>query len=190
MFKYNKRMTKKEKAIIAVVFGLLFILFTFIPSDTDSTDNQSENSSINNSTENNNSSNTATTTKKSYSYNETFEFDDLEITIGSNYTFTTVDNKYSEHYQKTIVKLPITIKNIKDETHSLNLFYYNIFGSNGTEVDSLWTWFDDSVESAGELRSGASYTKYLYFEYDGNGTYSIEFDDFWTEKLVEIEITK
>ena len=43
----------------------------------------------------------------------------------------------------------------KDETHSLNMFYYKGFGSNGTELDTLGYYFDNSVEEAGELRSGA-----------------------------------
>lgn len=61
---------------------------------------------------------------------------------------------------------------------------------NGTELDTLGYYFDNSVEEAGELRSGASYTKYFYLLYDGNGTYAIEFDS-WTEKItVEFEINK
>lgn len=181
MFKFNKRLTTKIKVIIAVIFGLLFLLFNFIPSDSDSNDMENSNLNNNSSVENNQNNAPA---KKSYSFNDTFEFDDLEITIGSNYTFTTVE--YSDYYQKTIVKLPITVKNIKDETHSLNMFYYSIFGSAGTEVTNVWTYFDDSVESAEDLRTNASYTKYLYFIYDGNGTYAIEFYDYWNEKLVEI----
>ena len=41
---------------------------------------------------------------------------------------------------------------------------------------------DDTVDYAGDLRSGASYTKYLYFLYDGNGTYAIEFNNCFTEE--------
>lgn len=184
MFKFNKRLTMKVKIILAAIFGVLFLLFTFIPSDTETNDNPQENTNSNEEIDNN------TNIKTTYSFDEIFEFDDLEITIGSGYTFVKVDNQYSEYYQKDIVKLPITVKNTKDETHSLNMFYYTIFGSTGTETDNTWVYFDDSVESSGELRSGSSYTKYLYFLYDGNGTYAIEFDDIWDQKTVEIEINK
>ena len=88
----------------------------------------------------------------------------------------------------TVVKVPITVKNLSSETHSLNMFYYSIFGSKGRELDSVSSYFDDSVDFAGELRNGASYTKYLYFLYDGNGTYAIEFDNFSTKVIVEFNI--
>ena len=89
-----------------------------------------------------------------------------------------------------MVKIPVTIKNLKDETHSLNMFYYKTFGSKGTQLDTLGYYFDNSVDEAGDLRSGASYTKYFYLLYDGNGTYAIEFDN-WAKKItVEFEIKK
>ena len=70
------------------------------------------------------------------------------------------------------------------------MFYYSLFGSQGTELDGVSAYFDDTVDYAGDLRSGASYTKYLYFLYDGNGTYAIEFNN-WSDKVeLEFEITK
>lgn len=128
--------------------------------------------------------------KTNYGFNETFIFDDLEITIGSNYTFTKVDNRYSDYHNKTVIKLPITVKNLSSETHGLNMFYYDIYGSYGTEVKKLSTYFDDTVDFAGDLRSGASYTKYLYFLYDGNGEYAIEFDNHSKKITVEFEINR
>lgn len=128
--------------------------------------------------------------KKIYGYNETFAFDNLEITIGENYKFDTVKNHYSDYNGKTVVGLPITIKNLSEETHSLNMFYYDVFGSAGTEVKTLNSYFDDNLDDAGELRYNASYTKYTYFLYDGNGTYSLEFDNYSEKILVEIEINK
>lgn len=149
--------------------------------------NTGTNTSTNNSSTADNSSNNSSN-KNTYGFNETFEFDNLEITIGSDYTTTTVSNQFSEHNGSTVVKVPITVKNLSSETHSLNMFYYSIFGSKGTELDSVSSYFDDSVDFAGELRNGASYTKYLYFLYDGNGTYAIEFDNFSTKVIVEFNI--
>lgn len=129
--------------------------------------------------------------KKEIGFNESFIFDELEIKILSEYTFTKVDNKFSDDYGKSIVKLPIYVKNLADETHGLNMFDYEIYGPNGIKIDNDNTYFDDeSIDYAGDLRSGASYTKYVFFPYDGDGTYAIEFDDWATKKTVEFKISK
>ena len=127
---------------------------------------------------------------KVYGFNETFTFDGLEITIGSDYTFTTVKNQFSEYNNKPAIKIPVTVKNISGETHSLNSFDYDLFGSLGTELDKINYYFDNSIDQAGELKNGASYTKYFYLLYDGDGTYSIEFDNYSEEKEVEFNIIK
>ena len=127
---------------------------------------------------------------KSYGFDEKFEFDNLEITIGSNYSFVTIDNMFSDDNGATVIKLPVTVKNLSEETHGLNMFYYDVYGSKGTRLDSEAAYFDEELDYAGDLRSGASYTKYMYFLYDGNGGYAIEFNN-WTSKVtVEFNITK
>jgi len=133
---------------------------------------------------------TGETENKAVGLGETFVFDDLEITLGKEIKFTKIDNEFSDHNGKTVVKMPITVKNIKEETHSLNLFYYTVYGANGSQVDSVSSYFDDSVDFAGDLRSGASYTKYLYFLYDADGTYAIEFDDWTTKVTIEFNVKK
>lgn len=121
---------------------------------------------------------------------ETFTFDDLEITLGTEISFTKIENEFSEDNGKDVVKLPVTVKNIKDETHSLNMFYYKVFGATGTEANNAFAYFEDSVDEAGEIRSGGSYTKYMYFVYDGDGKYAIEFDN-WIDKVtIEFEVKK
>lgn len=137
----------------------------------------------------NNASSDIVDQKDTISLNELFTFDDLELTLG-NVSFTSIKNSFSEDNGKTVVKVPITVKNVSSETHSLNMFYYHAFGSQGTQLDNESAYFDDSVDFAGDLRSGASYTKYLYFLYDGDGDYSIEFDDFETEVTVEFKVKK
>ena len=127
---------------------------------------------------------------KVYGLNDTFTFDDLEITIGDNIEFTKVNNQFSDYDGKTVVKLPITVKNIKDETHRLNMFYYSIFGTEGIELNSLSAYFDDAVDYAGDLKKDGSYTKYLYFLYDGDGKYSIEFDNYSSKVIVEFDVKK
>lgn len=164
---------------------LLIMLCCLCLSGCTSTNNETPNNAQTNETENNNS-----TESTDYSVNKAFTFDELEITISDDYDFDTIDNIYSEYDNQTVIKVPVTVKNLKDETHSLNMFYYSFFGSQGTELDSVASYFDDSIDFAGDLRKDASYTKYFYILYDGDGTYTIEFDD-WTNKIsIDIEVTK
>lgn len=189
---------KKQKIILIAVIVISIIAFiislssgtTEDKTNNSNANNTNTNTSANNNTNTNSNNSQNSNKKKAYGLNETFTFDDLEITLGSDISYATVDNQFSEHNGKSVVKIPVTIKNLKDETHSLNMFYYKGFGSNGTELDILGYYFDNSIEEAGELRSGASYTKYFYLLYDGNGTYAIEFSS-WTKKItVEFEINK
>jgi len=118
-----------------------------------------------------------------YKFNKLFEFDDLEITISDNITFTKLVNQYSEHNNEDVIKVPVTIKNIDDDDNFLNMFYINYFGSSRSELDNVSTYFNkDCVEFAGQLQPGASYTKYFYFLYDGDGTYTIKLDN-WSEEI-------
>ena len=123
---------------------------------------------------------------------ETFVFDDLEICISETYEFTTVDNQFSEYHNKPVVKIPVTVKNLSNESHNLNFLYVNAFGSSGTQIDIFTMYFDDSViVSAGSLRPGASYTKYFYIPYDGDGKYTFEFKELFSSPIdVDINIKK
>lgn len=131
--------------------------------------------------------------KEEYVLGKAFKFDDLEITIGNEFTYTVVDNEYSDHHQAEVIKIPVTVKNLKDETHGLNMFYYNFYGSKGTRVDTVAALFsenNDSVDFAGDLRTDASYTKYFYVIYDGDGTYTIEFNNFSEKISIDFEVKK
>lgn len=119
-----------------------------------------------------------------------FEFDGLRMKLDDDYTFVTVDNEFSDYYGDDVVRLGVTVENVSDENNSLNMFFYEVFGSKGTELDSVTFYFDDSVDNAGDLKPGASYHTYFYFLYDGDGTYSIDFDN-WTEEIsVSFDIVK
>lgn len=128
------------------------------------------------------------------SYGSTFVFDDLEITIGNaeDVTLAKVDNQFSDNNGADVIVLPVTIKNLKDESHSLNMFYYNFYGSAGTEIDSVSSYFHDSdIEFAGHIRSGASLTSAFHILYDGDGDYYIEFSDLFSEKIeIKLPIAK
>lgn len=185
----NSKKMPKWAIILLVIVGII-ILVGIISSGSDSSDSGSSGVTDYNGKEPSTTETTTTPKKKVYGYNEMFTFDDLEVTIGDNIVFKTVNNRYSEYNGQTVVGVPFTVKNLKEETHSLNMFYYKIFGSAGTEVKTLNSYFDDTLDYAGDLRYNASYTKYTYFAYDGDGTYSIEFDNWSDKKLVEINVVK
>lgn len=189
----NKKSNKNIYIIIAIIvavivigFGIYKIIGYILLNKTLNNANEI----INNVSNTTDSKDKKYTLKNEYGFNEIFEFDGLEITIGSEYEFTTVNNRYSEYNNQVTIKLPITVKNISQETTGLNMFYYDVYGSQGTEVKSLNSYFDENIDDAGDLRSGASYTKYIYFLYDGNGKYDIEFDNWSEHKVVEFNITK
>ncbi len=121
---------------------------------------------------------------------EIIEFDGLELTFGQ-YSFTTVDSKFSQYYGKSVVKIPVTIKNISEAPNSLWSWDYQLFGSSGAESEDVSYYFSDDVYGEGDLLPGKSYTKYFHIIYDGDGVYTILFDVLWGEDIkVEIEVTK
>ena len=135
---------------------------------------------------------TTTTEAAKNTFGSTIVFDDLEITSGTDYHFETLSNEYSDLNGRSVIVLPVTVKNLKEETHSLNMFYYTFFGSQGQELDMVSTYFmfdgANVVDFAGDLRPGASYESNFYFLYDGDGTYVIEFDNWSSEVEAEFDI--
>lgn len=121
---------------------------------------------------------------------EKFTFDNLEIAIGSNITFTTYDNDFDKDSGKDIVKVPINVKNTKDEKNHLSMFYFKIRNSKNVILPSKATYFKDSIDYAEDLNKDESYTKYIYFLYDGNGKYTIEFNNGSEKKEIYLNITK
>lgn len=127
-------------------------------------------------------------TKKSYTLGETFRFDDLDLTFGTDYECVVVKDRYSEHYGAKGIALPVTVKNQGQESNTLNPFFFSIYGTKGTTISSLWTVYDDAIENASRLLPGYSYTKNLYFVYDGDGTYKIEFSTFKDKVTLDFTI--
>lgn len=165
-------------AILGVVLSIISVIIMFVigfnaakeinnsASDYDYSTNIDDDTNYNKST-------------KTAKVGQKFEFSDLEITVGSAYTFTTIDNEYSSLNGETIVKVPVTIKNIDDESNHLNMFYSSVKDPNENTLSKLDSYFySDSVGYADDLETGESYTKYLYFKYVNDGTYKIIFNDY------------
>ena len=173
----------KKKIINIMLIAIMVIGLTGCGSDV------SDNSNSNNNTDNS-ANNSKTEEKNKYGLGDTFIFDNLELTFYSKYSFTTIKNKYSEHNGKSVIKLGVKVKNIASEKNSLNMFYYSLFGSQGTELDGVTSYFDDTIDFAGDLKPNASYKTYFYILYDGDGKYSIDFDNFSQEVSIEFDVKK
>lgn len=121
----------------------------------------------------------------------TFEFDGLEISIGSELKWSIIDNQASDKNGAEVFGVLITIKNLTDKTHGLKAPYITRFGSRGSKLGSgVDVYFEDSMFTMGDLRSGAEGTAYLYFLYDGDGTYYIELSNRKINAEVELVIEK
>ena len=120
----------------------------------------------------------------------TFTFEDFEISFGNNYSFTTVENTYSEYNGKAVVKVPVTLKNLKETSNHLNMYYHEYYGPTGTQLPSLRTYFSSDAIDYGYLSAGETQTKYIYLLYDGDGKYKIKFNNYKEEKTVYLNIKK
>lgn len=127
---------------------------------------------------------------KEYNMNESFIFDNLKITVKNNYSFVKLKNEYSKYNGRNVVKVPVVVKNISDKNYSLNLYYYTLYNQNGKEIDEVAAYFDESLFYAKDLKPDESYTKYLYFMYEGDGTYSITFKNKEESINVDFSIIK
>ena len=127
---------------------------------------------------------------KDLTFGDTFTFDDLEITISDQINWVKLDNQFSENNGADVIEIPVTIKNLKDQTHGLNAFYYNFYGPDGNKLDSVFSYFDNDVFSAGDMRSGSTQNTYFHLLYAGDGDYYIEFSFMSDPISVKIPILK
>lgn len=165
---------------LLLVFILLFSLTGCNSKDKDETNSNKDSVSDNSKAEN----------LEKAILGETFQFDNFEVTLDKTYSLVTLNNEDADQNGNTVVKLGVNIKNIYEEAKAFNMFYYTLIGSKGNKLDSVATYFDDSIDFVGDVESGASVKKYFYFLYDGDGTYKIEFDNFLEQKTVEFDVKK
>lgn len=117
-----------------------------------------------------------------YSLNETFNIMEFEINVSDDIKVITHDNGTE------IIKIPITIKNTGTEASKLSMFYYKFYNSQGEEIASNGSSFNDSLDYAEKLNSNESYVKYLYYPKGEYKNYYIEFNDTYKKYKVGIQI--
>ncbi len=111
-----------------------------------------------------------------YALGEPFVFRGLEYTFDTTYSFTTIDNQYSNHNKEEVIKIGATVKNVSEELNSIDKHYISTLGPNGKKLDSISVSFGDSFNHADDLEQNASFKTYFYLLYVGNGEYYIAFD--------------
>lgn len=117
---------------------------------------------------------------------DTFNFDDFEITLGTELDFTKIKNKYSDHHKESVIAVPVKATNKGEETGSVNMFFVKYFGPDGTEIDNVMYYFDDDILNKGSIRPNATLEGYFHLLYAGDGDYYISFDNY--SKRVEVKI--
>lgn len=181
----------KKKILSILLVGIIAIGLTGCSNDNNTNNEENNNSNNNyNNSSNDSSNNSNTIQNNKYGLGDTFVFDGLELTFDTTYSFATIKNKYSKHNGKSVIKLGINVKNVSSQKNSLNMFSYDLFGSQGTELDSITSYFDDTIDYAGDLKPDASYKSYFYILYDGDGKYSIDFDNYSQEISIEFNVAK
>ena len=118
----------------------------------------------------------------------TITFEGLTIQFGNEIQTTTLENQFSDHNGDTVLAVPVTITNNSSKSTHLNMYAVKAFGSKGVELDQVFTYFDDDARMAGDMRPGASQEAKLYFLYDGNGTYYLDFGIYKTAEEVEVPV--
>ena len=117
-----------------------------------------------------------------YNLNEVFTIMDFEIKVLDNIKII------NDREGKEIVKIPVEVKNLSEDSSKLSMFYYKFFNSYDEEIESKGSDYNDSLDYASSLNHNESYVKYLYYPKGDNKYYYIEFNDTFKKYKVGIEI--
>ncbi len=117
-----------------------------------------------------------------------FTYNDLEITVGNQVRFTKFFNNYDKNYNKTVVKLRMSVKNLADKSSGLAPFSFNVIAPDGSNTDVILTYYDDNINKLGDLNVGAKKEGVLYFIYQGNGDYKVNLKRSYNEEPISILI--
>lgn len=171
-----------------IVILLVTVMFSTCNNQNDSNTVNRENNDISMVGESIDDKDNTSEIKKEINIGDSFVFDDLEITV-IDYEVRDVENRYSDYENAVLIKL--SIKNMSEEVHGLNMFYYNAYGPNGIEVStSLDSYFDDAEGASLDMLPDVTLESFIAIEYDGDGMYLIIFDN-WTEEIdVYINVKK
>ena len=116
-----------------------------------------------------------------YTFGSSFIYDSysakMKVSVGNNYSFDTIKNKFSDNYGDVVIRIPVTVENIGDKTgyfFSGHMDAYNSLG-NSTSL-SIYAYFDDGRNIYENMRPGAKATGAIYILYSGDGDYYLTVD--------------
>jgi len=129
--------------------------------------------------------------KKELTLGDTFKFDGLEITFGTDVRIVIHESNsiFDMNKTKEVVRVPIAVKNIKEESNALKRWDLTFFGPQGIEIEDMSRHFSDNIKND-NIRSSVEIYYSLYFLYEGNGDYFIEFNDYGRKTEVKVPVTK
>lgn len=107
---------------------------------------------------------------------ETFIFDNLEITLDDDITFTVINEPFKEYDGETVARIPVTLKNMTSEVQGFNSYYMHVYDSMGQELDLVGEYFPDSLEGSYkklEPKEQSEFALYILYKRDGVHTWSL-----------------
>ena len=116
---------------------------------------------------------------------ETFEFSNYQITVDQNYSIKYIYVNYKKT-DRRVIQLPITIKRMDNGKGHFNKYYLNV---SNPDNNSSYIVYDlkNSFYKHHYLKN-KTYTKYLYIEFEGNGVYTLNFDNYNQNIKIYIDI--
>jgi len=121
-------------------------------------------------------------------FGDMFIFDGVEITIHDGVQMHKVENSFADEYDTDVFSVPITIKNISGETHSLSAYNMYFYSPAGIAIDKIHFYFDDDFSRKGDMRSGATLESKMFIMYKGDGDYWIEFKTYDSKTFEPIKL--
>ena len=116
-----------------------------------------------------------------YELGDTFKCSDFEITTKNSIENVTLENQYSDLNGSKVMKIPVKIKNLSDETVSSYMLMTESYNPKGVESENVDYYFmetdDKNIKFIGDIRAGAEADGFLYILNEGSGEYVIEFDE-------------
>lgn len=118
---------------------------------------------------------------KNINLDQTFIYENFEITVYSDYDI--IDNYddyfYDLGYDDFAVAYAVTIKNVGDESDYLSSYDVRVFDTQGLQLDMLSNYSANNHLCNYEyMRPNAQKELYIFFEYEEDGEYILEFGDY------------
>lgn len=175
MYVQSRRKTMKTLKTIIFALASAFILTGCFGSNTNGDKNGGDNKQ----------------SKTTFTLGETFTFDNLDLTFSPDIVYTRLNNYGDQYHKHEMFIMPVTITNKGSKPNMLSFLSYECYCPNGSEAKNLSAYYYDdptSVDWGGNIQSGVTATRNLYFLYGGDGSYSLVLDNYSTKLTVNFNV--